>query len=93
MILLTNIYINKNQRLIYMNIYKDNFFCNFIIGDYYKFLSHEYIHYDIQIYNNCPPRWIGNFYYYNHYITNQEINNVCDQLAVYGKSIELLYIL
>ena len=92
-ILLTDIYINENQRLIYINAYRDNSFCNFIIGSYYKFLSHDYIHYDTQIYYNCPPRWIGNFYYYNHYITKQEINDVCNRLEIYGNSIKLLYTL
>ena len=92
-ILLTDIYVKENQKLIYMNVYKDNQFCNFIISSYYESLSRNYIHYDKQIYYHCPPRWISNFYYYNHYITNQEINNVCDQLAIYGKSIKLLYML
>ena len=93
-VLLTNIYVNENQRLIYMNVFEDNSFNKFIIGTYYKFLSRDYIHYgDDEIYYHCLPRWIGNFYYYNHYITNQEINNVCDQLEIHGNSIKLLYVL
>lgn len=88
-VLLTNTYVNENQRLIYINVYED-IFDKFIIGTYYKSLSRDYIHYD-EIYYHCQPRWIGNFYYYNHYITNQEINNVCDQLEIHGNSINLLY--
>ena len=47
-ILLTDTYINENQSLIYINTYKDNSFRNFIIGNYYKFLSREYIEYSYQ---------------------------------------------
>lgn len=91
-VLLTDTYVNENQRLIYMNVYEDSSFDKFIIGTYYKFLSRDYIHYgDDKINYYCPPRWIGNFTYYNHYITNQEINNVCDQLEIYGNSIKLLH--
>lgn len=88
-VLLTNIYVNENQRLVYMNVYED-IFDKFIIGTYYKFLSRDYIHYE-KIYYHCQPKWIGNFTYYNHYITNQEINNACDQLEIHSNSIKLLH--
>lgn len=89
-ILLTNIYVNKNQRLIYINTYRNNSFSNFIIGDYYKFRSREYIDYCRHIYYQIV---VGNFYYYNYYITKQEINDMQEQLKTCSKSIELLYIL
>ena len=95
-ILLTDIYVNKNQRLVYINAYnKNNSLYTFIIGSYYKFLSREYIEFNREhTYYICPPpRQTGNFYYYNYYITNQEINNVCDQLEIYGKSVGLLHAL
>ena len=97
-ILLTDIYIHENQKLIYMNVYKDNLLRTFIIGIYYKFLSRDYISYSHQhiynhVYYNWIYDWIGDFYCYDYYITKQEINNVCDQLAIYGHSIELLYTL
>lgn len=95
-ILLTDIYVNKNQQLIYINVYnKNNSLYTFIIGSYYKFCSHEYIKFNREhTYYIYPlPRQIGNFYYYNHYITNQEINNVCNQLEICGKSVRLLHVL
>ena len=89
-ILLTNTYINKNQQLIYINVYRNNSFRNFIIGDYYKFLSHEYIDYCQHIYYQMT---VGDFYYYDYYISKQEINDIQEQLKTCSKSIELLYIL
>lgn len=89
-ILLTDTYVNKNQRLIYINTYRGNSFRNFIIGSYYKFLSREYINYCQHIYYQTA---VGDFYYYNYYITRQEINDIQEQLTIYSKSIELLYAL
>jgi len=92
-ILLTDTYVNKEQRLIYINTYKNNFFRNFIIGDYYKFSSREYIDYCQHIYYTQINDQIGDFYYYNYYITKQEITDIREQLKTYSKSIELLYTL
>ena len=89
-ILLTDTYVNENRRLIYINTYKNNSFRNFIIGDYYKFLSREYIDYCQHIYYQTA---VGDFYYNNYYITRQEINDIQEQLKIYSKSIELLYML
>ena len=36
---------------------------------------------------------IGDFYYYNYYITKHEINDMRNQLKTYGKSIKLAYML
>ena len=93
-ILLTNTYVNENQRLIYINIYNDVFFRDFIIGSYYKFLSREYIEFSHQhIYYTQIDDRIGDFYYFNYYITKKEVNDMRNQLKTYGKSIELLYTL
>lgn len=93
-ILLTDIYVNGNQQLIYINTYNDNSFRNFIIGSYYKFCSREYIEYNHQhIYYTRIDDWIGDFYYFNYYITKKEVNDMRNQLKTYSKSIELLYIL
>ena len=93
-ILLTDTYVKENQQLIYINTYNDIFFRNFIIGSYYKFLSREYIEFNHQhIYYAWICDSIGDFYYFNYYITKQEINDMQNQLKTYGKSIELLYTL
>lgn len=93
-ILLTDTYVNRNQQLIYIDTYNNNSFRNFIIGSYYKFCSREYIEYNHQhIYYIWMDDWIGDCYYYNYYITKQEINDIRNQLKTYSQSIKLLYIL
>ena len=89
-ILLTDTYVNENQKLIYINTYKNNSFRSFIIGDYYKFRSCEYINYCQHIYYQTV---VDDFYYYNYYISRQEINDIQEQLKICSKSIQLLYTL
>ena len=89
-ILLTDIYVHENQRLIYTNIYQDNSFYKFIIGIYYKFCSREYINYCQHMYYQMT---VGDFYYYDYYISKQEINDIQEQLKTCSKSIQLLYTL